>query len=158
MISSHRIQPIAILCIFIDEENNKKWHRKEDVQSKKWCPWHKFFYVLFCVTQTFLVGFSWSSDNITASNKKNTSRKEPTTVSEITIYYLHRNIIIPLLRQCGLFIHTCVSKNSVVSKDIIFYLFWYNAIRWNSHICKKSSFLSFHSFLYLVNNTGEVIE
>ena len=45
---SHRIPPIAILCIFIraiqqvrhlgrgvDEESNKKRHRKESVHSKK---------------------------------------------------------------------------------------------------------------------------
>ena len=30
---------------------------------------------------------------------------------------------------------------------MIFYLRWYNVIRWSSHICKRSSFLSFYSFL-----------
>ena len=43
--------------------------------------------------------------------------------------------------------YTCVSKNSIVSKDLVFYLLWYNMIRWSSHICKKSSFLSFYIFL-----------
>ena len=46
--TSHRIPPIAVLCIFIgaiqqvrhlgrgvNEENNKKRHKKEGVQSKK---------------------------------------------------------------------------------------------------------------------------
>ena len=113
------------------------------MQSKKWCPSHKFFYVLFAVTKSFLLGFSWSSDNITAS----TSKKDPTSVSEIAVWYLLKNIIIPLLCQCGLFIHTCVSKNTFVSKDAIFYLLWYNVIRWSNHICRKSSFLSFYSFL-----------
>ena len=42
--------------------------------------------------------------------------------------------------------HKCL-KNSIVFKDVIFYLRWYNVIRWSSHICKKSSFLSFFSFL-----------
>ena len=99
MISLHRIPHIAILCVFIEpiqqvrhlgrggvnEGSNKKWHRKEGVQSKKWCPSHKFFYVLFPVTQSlFLLGFSWSPDNITARNKKSTSKKEPTSVSEIS--------------------------------------------------------------------------
>ena len=93
---SHSIPSIAILCIFIgaiqqvrhlgrevDEENNKKWHRKESVQLKRW---HKFFYVLFSVTQSlFLLGFSQSPNNITASNKKSTSKKKPSSVSEITI-------------------------------------------------------------------------
>ena len=32
---------------------------------------------------------------------------------------MHKYITIPLLYQSGFFIHTCVSKNSVVSKDVI---------------------------------------
>ena len=32
----------------------------------------------------------------------------------------------PLLCQCSLFIHMCVSKNSIVFKEVIFYLLWYN--------------------------------
>ena len=43
----------------LDKQSNKKLHRKE--------------------------GFSQSSENITASNKKSTSKKEPTSVSQITI-------------------------------------------------------------------------
>ena len=67
-------------------KSNKKWHGKECAQLKKWCPSHKLFYVLFSVTHyLFLLGFLWSPDNITTSNKKNTSRKEPTIVSEITL-------------------------------------------------------------------------
>ena len=96
MISSHRIPP----CVYsfplpstslgkgeaVDEESNGKWHRKEGVQSKKWFRSYKFFYVLFSVTQSlFVLGFSRSPDNITASNKKSTSKKEPSSVSEITI-------------------------------------------------------------------------
>ena len=30
---------------------------------------------------------------------------------------------------------------------MIFYVLWYNVIRWSSHTCKKSSFLLFYSFL-----------
>ena len=67
------------------KESNKKWHRKQGVQSKKSCPSHKFFYVLFSVTQSlFLLSFSWNPDNITASNKKSTSKRNPTILSEIT--------------------------------------------------------------------------
>ena len=99
----------------------------------------------YSVAQSFCFCSSWSFDNITTSNKKSTSKKEPTSESEIITSYLHKNIIIPLLWQWGLFIHTCVSINSIVSRDVIFYLLWYNAIWWSSHICKKSSFLS--SFL-----------
>ena len=102
----------------VDEKSNKKWHRKEVVQSKRWCPSHKYLYALFPVTESlFLPGI------------ERTSKKEPPTVSEITIWYIHKNIIIPLLYQCELFIHTCVSKNSVVSKDVISTsadLIWYN--------------------------------
>ena len=100
IISSQGIPTTAILRIFIrkikqvhhfgrgkgvDEESNKKWHRKDDVQSKKWCPSHKFFYVFFAVTKSFLLGFWCSSDNITASDKKSTSKKEPTSLFEITM-------------------------------------------------------------------------
>ena len=127
--------------------------RKKGVQSKQWCPSDKFFYLLFSVTESlFLLGFSQSSDNITASNKKSTSNKEPLIVSKITIKYLQKIIIIPLRCQCELFIHTCVSKNSTVSKDSIFYLLWHNVIRWSNHICKKSSFFSFYSFLVKFSN------
>ena len=69
----------------VGEESSRKWHRKDGVQPKKYLS-HKFFYVLFSVTQSlFLLSFSWSPDNITASNKKSTSKKEHTSVSEVTI-------------------------------------------------------------------------
>ena len=124
----------------VDEESNKKWHRKEGVQSKKWRLSHKLFYLIFAVTHSFLLGFSWSSDNITGSNTKSTSKKVPTSVSEVTMQYLLKNIIIPLLCQCGLFINTCLPRNAIVPKDVIFYLLSYNVIRWSSHICKKILF------------------
>ena len=55
-----------------------------------------------------------------------------------------------------LYIH--VSKNAIVSEDMIFYLLWYNSIRWSIHTYKKSSFVSVHSSLFLVDNAGEVKE
>ena len=59
------------------------------MQSKKWCPSHKFFYELFSVTQSlFLLGFSRGPDHITASNKKKTPKNELSSVSEMTIQYL----------------------------------------------------------------------
>ena len=36
---------------------------------------------------------------------------------------------------------TCVSKNSIVFQDVIFYLLLYKVIRWSSHVSQKSSFL-----------------
>ena len=40
-----------------------------DKESKKVMPSLKFFHVLFAVTKSFLLVFSWSPDNITAGNK-----------------------------------------------------------------------------------------
>ena len=54
------------------DKKRQKWHRKEGVWPKKWCS-HKIFYVIFPVTESFFLGFSWSSDSTTASNKRNTS-------------------------------------------------------------------------------------
>ena len=76
----------------------------------------------FFVTQSFFLSFSQNSDYTTASYIKSTSKKEPISVSEITISYLHKNIIIPLLCKSRLFIHAFASKNLIVSKDVIFYL------------------------------------
>ena len=72
MVSTHTIPTIALSCIFIgsfnkyviwkgrreNEESNRKLYRiKEGVQSKKWYPLHKLLYLLFSVTQSFLLGF-----------------------------------------------------------------------------------------------------
>ena len=54
-------------------------------------------------------------------------------------------------------IHTCVSEIRLFLKSG-FHLLWYHLIRGNSHLYKKSSFISLHSLLLLVNNTREVIE
>ena len=56
----------------------------------------------------------------------------------------------PLLCQYRLFMYACASKNAMLSKDVVFFLVWYNMIRWSSHIYRKSSFLSSHSLLFLV--------
>ena len=115
-------------------KRNRKWHRKEGVQSKKACLSHKSLDVFFCVIQSFLLGFWWNPD-ITVNKKKSTSNKEPTSISDIIVSYLYKNIIIPLLCQCWLFVHICASKNSLVFKDAIFYLLWYNVMRWSRNIC-----------------------
>ena len=95
MMSSHRIPAIATLYRGhststalekeerIDKESNKRY-RERDVQSKKWYLSHKFFYVLFSVTQSFLLGFSWSSDNIPVSEKKEHFQAKA-SVTDITI-------------------------------------------------------------------------
>ena len=64
----------------------------------------------------------------------------------------HKIIVIPLLCPYRLFIHSFVSTNTIVAKYMIFYLIWY-VIRWSSNTYKKSSFLSFHSSLFLVNKS-----
>ena len=45
--------------------------------------------------------------------------QESISVSKITIKYLRKYIIIPLLFQYGFFIHASVSKNTIVFKDAI---------------------------------------
>ena len=113
------------------------------------------FYVLFSVTRSFLLGLKlWQY----YSEQQDKLIHEPISVSKIIMWYLHKNIVIPLLCQYELFMHTCVSKNAIVSKHVIFYLLRYNVIKWSSHIYRKYSFLSFHSLLFLVNNTGKVTE
>ena len=163
MTLSHRIPPIAVLCVFIGAiqqvgtspekgGGSRQGNPKTDVErsacsQKKVMSSHKFFHTLFFGTQLlFFLGFLWSS-YITARNKDSTSKKESTSVSEMTILIFAQNIIIPLLCQCGLFIYTCVSENSVVFKNVIFCILWLNVMCWSRNICEKSSFASFYSFL-----------
>ena len=42
----------------VGKKSLKKSHKKEGVQPMNGCPSHKFFYVLFSLTQSFLRGFS----------------------------------------------------------------------------------------------------
>ena len=58
----------------VDKEINKNDIERRECSQKSDVP-H---------TNAFLLGFSWSSDNITVSNKKSTSKKEPINISEIT--------------------------------------------------------------------------
>ena len=60
---------------------------------------------------------------------------------------MHKNIIIPLRFQCGLFTNTLVSKNSIVFTNVIFYLRWYTVMHWSSHICKRSTHPSSHQIV-----------
>ena len=127
-----------------------KWRKQQKVAQKGGRPVRKvmpFSQIFLCTffsnsQYLFLLGFSWSH-NITASNKKSTSKKEPTSAS---IWRLYKNIIILLICQCRFFIYTtCVYKSWVVYHDVIFYLLCNKVIHWSSHICKKS-FLSLYSF------------
>ena len=138
----------------VDEESNKKWDRKEGVSRKKWCPSHKFLSVLFSVTQfSFLPGFSSSPGNITASIKQNTSKKVPTSISEITIKYLHKNLRIPPLCQSGLFIQN-VSLKIQLLLEMWFFL---PPLMWSAKLKLLFSF-SIVSYWSLVNKTGKVLE
>ena len=91
-LTSQRILTTAILCIFIgaikqvyhlrrreDEKSNKEWHRKEGVQSKKWCPSHKFhnfLYVFYSVTQSlFLLGSRKTSIILQEAKKEHVQGK-----------------------------------------------------------------------------------
>ena len=154
MVSSHRIPPIAIIGIILQGR-----HLGDTSTKRHRYPSRRFFCVLFFVTQSFLLGFSWGSDTITGNNKKCTPKKEPNNVSELTIQYLHTNIKIPLLCQCGLFINAEVSKNSIglkmlfsTSVDITWYA---EAAIYAKNIFHSHSIVSSWS---LVNGTGEVVE
>ena len=114
----------------VDEKSNKKWHRKEGAQPKKWCPAYNFFYVLFFVTQSlFLLGFSSSPD----------SKQQKEHIQESTYQYIWNNNKIfsqkydnsTTLSMWVVYIK-CVFKNSVASQDVIYYLdvTWCNVISW----------------------------
>ena len=77
---------------------------------------------------------------------KRTFKKKHTSVSEITISCLHKTIIIPLLCQSGLYINTCVFKNSIVSKYLTFY---FDITRYAEAAiyAKNLLFFSFYNFL-----------
>ena len=47
--------------------------------------------------------------------------------------------------MCLVYTYICVKNFNCLK--MWFHLRWYNVIRWSSHICKKSYFLSFYSFL-----------
>ena len=98
MISSHRIPPILILCIgpfskYVTlewGEGGPKKQQKNGIEKKacsqKVMSLTQILLCTFSITQSlFLIGFSRRSDNIKASNKKSTSKKEPSSASEITI-------------------------------------------------------------------------
>ena len=141
----------------VDEESNSKWHRKEGVQSKKWCPSEKFVYILFSVTQSlFLLGFSQSSDNITASNKNSTSKKKPTSISEIRAvgkggqrgrqpsphHFLEQSFFSHVKSEHIKFLHV---KNMKLE-----FIYW-TRVKWQKvdssfSFCHFSSKLSYHSY------------
>ena len=90
MVSLHRIPAIAILCIFIGAiqqvaDLGRGWEKKKKA------------------TENYIERMVCSQESDVPQTNSSTS------ISEITISYLHENIIIPLLCQCELFIHTCVS-------------------------------------------------
>ena len=60
----------------VDKKSDKTWYNKESEQPKKWFSSRKFFYEFFSVTQYFLLRFSWSSNIITARNKKTHPRAD----------------------------------------------------------------------------------
>ena len=109
-------QQSQILCIFLGVIQKARHLGRGKEQTKKaikmtqkgGCAVKK----VISFTQVILCTFFCNStfpDNITLINKKNTSKKEPAGMFQITISYLHKNTIFPLLCQSGFFIHTmCV--------------------------------------------------
>ena len=82
------------ICIYIyvfwegegsrQKSDKKITHEGESMQSKKLCRSSKCFYVPFSVTQSFLLGFPCSSNNITVRNEKK-NIQDPMSVSKIGI-------------------------------------------------------------------------
>ena len=66
---------------------------------------------------------------------------------------MHKNIVISTTFSMR-FVCLFVSKNSMVSKDRIFYFLWYKVIRLSSHICKNLLFS--HSIVLLVKFSDTV--
>ena len=95
MVSLHRIPAIATLWIFIGAIQQVADLGRGRDKTKK-------------ATENYIERMVWSQKSHVPQASSSTS------ISEITISYLHKNIVIPLLCQCELFIHTCVSKNSVM--------------------------------------------
>ena len=134
----------------VDKESNNKCHRKEGVQSKKWFSSQILLYTPFCnsffIPSWFLMKPWWYYSEKQKEHIQEGAYQCIWIKLEITIWYLHKNIIIPLICQCGLFIHTFVSKNSIATKDVIFYLLRYNVKcdkvkkRWIMLLCKLHAF------------------
>ena len=135
---------------WVDKINDKKWHRKEGMQSKEWCPSHKIFLVLFVerhsfrivsgdysVTQSFLLEaliiLQWT-----------TRKTRPRACLCIWDNYItFAQNCYNSTCQYGLFISSRVSKIVIVSKSAIIYLLWYNMMRWSSHIYTKNRLSSY---------------
>ena len=87
--------------------------------------------ILFSVFQyLFLLGFSTSPGNITASIRKTTFKS--------AYQYIWNNYKIFAQKYYGSttlsiwIVYTkCVSKNSFASEDVIFYLLWYKLLSWS---------------------------
>ena len=122
MIPSYRIPPFSKYVTWeglgIHEESNKKWHKKEGMQSRKWCPSHKFLYVLYSLAQSFLLGFWRNSNNTTANSKKNTSKKESISVSETIWVQISANVGCFYIHVC-LRIQLCLKMWFSTSFDIM---------------------------------------
>ena len=107
----------------------RKKRQKNDI--RRWaCSQKSDAPMYLFLTQSFLLRSSWSSDNITASNKESISKS-------LSVFRVHKIIVISLLCQYGLFIHTSRLKTW------FFYLLWYNTIRWSTHTYKKDHFFYF---------------
>ena len=146
--TSHRIPRIAIFIflepfIFFSASREGEWTKKQQkVIQKAMCAVKN----AISLAQILLCAFFFNFHSFLVSYKalvilQEAKRAHPwKSLPKHLKYYFHKDIMTPLLWECGLFIPTCVSKKLIVSKDLIFSLFWYNVIRWSSHICKNLLF------------------
>ena len=107
MISSYRIAPMAILRIFMGTIQQVRHLGKGK----------EYIYLSFLsMNLSFLI-----SHKALITLQRATKITHPRKSLSLYLKYLHKNILVPLLCQCGFFIRICVPKNSIVSKDVIFY-------------------------------------
>ena len=137
----------------VDEEAAKNDTESKACSQKKDVSHVNFSMIFFSLTQLNLY-FCLASHQALIISQSATKRAHPRRSLPVYLKYLYNtwdlseSIIIPLLCLCGLFtihvyqkIQLCLKMWFSISFDN------YNVIHWSSHICQKSSLLSFDSFL-----------
>ena len=126
MISSHRVTPILILCIGLFrkyvawEKGERRWRSSKKISRVN------FSMIFFSLTQLNLY-FCLASHEALIISQPATKRAHPKGVYQCiwNIYIiLEQKYYNSTTLSMWVVYHTCVSKNPVVSKDVIFYFLW----------------------------------
>ena len=117
--------------------------------QKKWCPSHKFFYVFFSVTRSLFLFGQEALIILQRATKGAHPRKSLPVYLKEQLEICIKCYNSTTLSMCVVY-RTCVSKNSIASQDVIFYLLRYNTISWSSQIKKNLLFSLLFSYSFLV--------